>query len=305
MQMVHIQFGWGLPFESGDRSRTEQLTAYQRGLDTISGYFDTAWMGDHVQFGESSVLEAWTAMSYLAARFPDIKFGHLVLCQLFRNPALLAKMAATLQYMSEGRFILGLGTGWHQEECDAYNFEFPTPGVRIEELDETLQIVKAMWREDHVTFKGKHYSVTDANCQPKPDPIPPIMIAAFQPRMMRLSARHADWWVTQGIEMPKITAQVESLNEACDKIGRDPGTIKRLLQLGCYCAPSETELKRIIGNKEINRNWSISGTPVQIAEQLQPFIELGFDHFIIDAGDFPNMTTLETLAHEVLPLLNK
>ncbi|GHO81997.1 LLM class flavin-dependent oxidoreductase [Dictyobacter formicarum] len=303
--MARIQFGWCIPFESGDRSRTEQLTAYQQGLDIISGHFDTAWMGDHVQFGEKSVLEAWTAMSYLAARSSNITFGHLVLCQLFRNPALLAKMAATLQYMSEGRFILGLGTGWHQEECNSYNFEFPTPGVRIEELEETLQIVKALWREDHVTIEGKYYSVKDANCQPKPDPIPPIMVAAFQPRMMRLAARHADWWVTQGAEIPKITAQVESLNEACDKIGRGRTSIKRLLQLGCYCAPTETELKQIIGNKEVNPNWSLSGTPAQVVEQLRPFIDLGFDHFIIDTSDFPNLTTLKMLAYEVLPLLNR
>ncbi|GHO99465.1 hypothetical protein KSF_095130 [Reticulibacter mediterranei] len=303
--MARIQFGWNLPFECGDRSRTEQLSAYQQGLDIISGYFTSAWMGDHVQFGEKAVLEAWTAMSYLAGRAPNIQFGHLVLCQLFRNPALLAKMAATFQYMSEGRFILGLGTGWHQEECDSYNFEFPSPGARIEELDETIQIIKALWREDHVTIEGKHYSVKDANCQPKPDPIPPIMVAAFQPRMMRLTARHADWWVTQGANIPKITAQVESLNEACNMVGRDPAGIKRLLQIGCYCAPTETELTQIIGNKEVNRDWSLSGTPEQVAEQFRPFIDLGFDHFIIDVSDFPRLTTLKTLAHEVLPLLNR
>jgi alkanesulfonate monooxygenase SsuD/methylene tetrahydromethanopterin reductase-like flavin-dependent oxidoreductase (luciferase family) len=302
--MARIQFGWNIPFESGDRSRTEQLSAYKQGLDIISGHFTSAWMGDHVQFGEKGVLEAWTAMSYLAARASDIQFGHLVLCQLFRNPALLAKMAATFQYMSEGRFILGLGTGWHQEECDAYNFEFPTPGVRIEELDETLQIIKALWHEDHVTIEGKHYRVKDANCQPKPDPIPPIMVAAFQPRMMRLTARHADWWVTQGANIPKISTQTESLNAACNQLGRDPASIKRLLQLGCYCAPTETELKEIIGDKEVNQDWSLAGTPAQVAEQLRPFIELGFDHFIIDVSDFPGLTTLKTLAHEVLPLLN-
>jgi hypothetical protein len=95
--MTRIQFGWNLPFESGDRSRTEQRSAYQQGLDIISGSFTSAWMGDHVQFGEKTVLEAWTAMSYLASRSSDIQFGHLVLCQLFRNPALLAKMAATFQ----------------------------------------------------------------------------------------------------------------------------------------------------------------------------------------------------------------
>lgn len=303
--MGHIQFGWCLPFDSSSRSRREQLAAYQRGLDTIAGHFTTAWTGDHVQFGENEVLESWTMMTYLAAKSPDITFGHLVLCQLFRNPALLAKMAATFQYMSEGRFILGLGAGWHQEECDAYNFAFPAPGMRVEELEETLQIVKALWREDHVTIEGKHYSVKDANCQPKPDPVPPVLVAASQPRMMRLTALHADWWATQGVELPKITARVASLNEACNTIGRKPASVRRLLQLGCYCAPTEREFQQIIGEKEVNRNWSLTGTPEQIVEQLRPYIDLDFDHFLFDPGDFPSMTTLETLAHEVLPLLNQ
>jgi alkanesulfonate monooxygenase SsuD/methylene tetrahydromethanopterin reductase-like flavin-dependent oxidoreductase (luciferase family) len=302
--MTHIQFGWALPFESGNTSRSNQISAYQQGLDIIAGHFDSAWMGDHVQFGTTPVLDAWTTMSYLAALRPELKFGHLVLCQLFRNPAHLAKMAATLQYMSEGRFILGLGAGWHQEECDAYNFPFPSPGVRIEQLDEALHIIKTMWREDHVTFEGKHHQVKDANCLPKPDPIPPIMVAAFQPRMMRLTARHADWWNTQGLDLQKITSQVEAYEQACDTVGRDPATLKRTLQMGCYCAPTEKELKKLIKNKKINRNWSLVGTPEQIVEQLHPFIDLGFNYFIIGSDDFPRLTTLETLTNEVLPLLN-
>src|SRR5581483_4403379 len=179
--MTQVQFGFNVSISNSGLPRQEFLNKTRAALATIVGHFDSVWLPDHLQFGDRPLFEGWTMLTYLAALRPELRYGHLVLCQLFRNPALLAKMAATFQYMSGGRFILGLGTGWHQEECDSYNFKFPPPGARIEELDETLQIIKALWRKDHVTIEGKHYSVKDANCQPRPDPIPPIMVAAFQP----------------------------------------------------------------------------------------------------------------------------
>ncbi len=303
--MAHIEFGWYMPAGSKGTQRKAYLAANQQALDIISGHFDSVWISDHLQFGASDVLEGWTALTYFSALYPDLKFGHIVLCQLFRNPAYLAKMAATLQYMSEGRFILGLGAGWQQEECDAYNFEFPSPGVRVEELDEALQIIKAMWRDENVTFEGKHHRVKNAYCNPRPDPIPPIMVAAFQPRMMRLTARHADWMNIQGIDVQKITGQIRDFDEACASVGRDSATLRRTLQLGCYCAPTEKELQALTANQDIRPDFSLVGTPAQIAEQLQPFIDLGIDYFQIGCGGFPRLTTLETLVAEVLPMLNR
>jgi alkanesulfonate monooxygenase SsuD/methylene tetrahydromethanopterin reductase-like flavin-dependent oxidoreductase (luciferase family) len=139
-------------------------------------------------------MEGWRALTYLSALQPRLKFGHAVLSQSFRNPALLAKMDATLQYMSGGRFILGIGAGWKKYEYRAYGYDFPSAGTRIEELEETLQIINAMWREKQGTVQGKHYRVIEAWCEPKPEPIPPIMIGGSKPRMLRLIARYADWW---------------------------------------------------------------------------------------------------------------
>ncbi len=303
--MTHVQFGWFMPLGTKDIQRRAYLAANQQGLDIISGHFDSAWLPDHLQFGTAPLLEAWTALTYFSALYPDLKFGHIVLCQLFRNPAHLAKMAATLQYMSEGRLILGMGAGWHQEECDAYNFDFPAPGVRVEELDEALQIIKAMWREDNVTFEGKHHRVKNASCQPKPDPIPPIMVASFQPRMLRLTARHADWWNIQGIDINKISGQLEACEQACAAVGRDPATLRRTLHVGCYCAPTERELKILTADQEISPSFSFVGTPEQVVEQIRPFIDLGIKYFQIECGGFPRLTTLETLVAEVLPMLNR
>jgi len=303
--MATIEFGWSMPAGGKEIQRKEYLAANRQALDIISGHFDSAWISDHLQFGASEVLEGWTALTYFSALYPDLKFGHIVLCQLFRNPAVLAKMAATLQYMSEGRFILGLGAGWQQEECEAYNINFPAPGVRVEELDEALQIIKAMWRDENVTFEGKHHHVKNAYCNPRPDPIPPIMVAAFKPRMMRLTARHADWLNIQGTDIQKITGQIRDCDEACAAVGRAPATLRRTLQIGCYCAPTEKELQALTANQDLRPGFSFVGTSEQIAEQLRPFIDLGIEYFQIGCGGFPRLTTLETLVAEVLPLLNR
>lgn len=103
-------------------------------------------------------------------------------------------MAATLQYMSGGRFMLGIVAGWKEDEYKAYGYDFPAAAVRVEELEETLQIIKALWRDGQATVEGKHYRVIDAWCEPKPDPVPTIMIGGSKRRMLRLIARHADWW---------------------------------------------------------------------------------------------------------------
>src|SRR5687768_4264826 len=192
--MARVEFGLCLPGELRHEQRGTFLVDLNRALDLAAGPFDSAWMVDHLQFGGVGVLEGFTALAYVAALQPRLKVGHAVLCQSFRNPALLAKMAATLQFMSDGRFTLGLGAGWHAEEYRAYGYDFPSARVRVEQLDEALQIIKAMWTEGKITFEGKHCRVFEARCEPRPDPMPTIMVGAFKPRMLRLTAQHADWW---------------------------------------------------------------------------------------------------------------
>src|SRR5205823_2386696 len=153
-------------------------------LELVSGHFDSAWFVDHLQDGGEDLLEGFTALTYMAALHPRLKFGHSVLCQSFRNPALLAKMGATLQFMSGGRYILGIGAGWNEEEYRAYGYDFPPNRVRVEQLEGALQIIKAMWTEEKATYKGKHYKVIEAQCEPKPDPAPAIMVGAFRPKML-------------------------------------------------------------------------------------------------------------------------
>ena len=193
--MTRVQFGWALPSSPPEgMSREAYVEGVQEGFELIKGHFDSFWFVDHLQAGDAALLEGWTALTYFAGLHPEFMFGHAVLCQSFRNPALLAKMGATAQFLSGGRFILGIGAGWKEEEYTAYGYDFPPAGTRVEELAEALQIIRAMWRDERVTVQGKHYRVVDASCEPRPQPIPPVMVGAFKPRMLRVAARYADWW---------------------------------------------------------------------------------------------------------------
>src|SRR5437588_9905647 len=167
--MPRIQFGWTMPSSPrGQKQGASFVADLQRGLELVTGHFDSAWMVDHLQSGNAPMMEGWTALTYMAALHPQLMFGHTVLCQSFRNPALLAKMATTFQYLSGGRFILGLGAGWKEDEYTAYGYEFPSAGQRVDELEETLQIIKALWLAERATVQGKHYRVVDATRHPKP-----------------------------------------------------------------------------------------------------------------------------------------
>lgn len=306
--MARIQFGFCMPGDFLDKGRRGTYFAdLNRALELVAGHFDSAWFIDHLQFGDADLLEGFTALSYVAALHPRLRFGNAVLCQSFRNPALLARMGATLQFLSGGRFILGLGAGWHEEEYAAYGYAFPPARVRVEQLEEAVRIIRALWTEEETTFEGKHYRVAGAHCEPRPDPAPPVMIGAFGPRMLRLAARHADWWNASSTSPRRYGRLAEELERACLEVGRDPATVRRTWGGGCACAPTREEAERLARGRvsaDDEEDFDFVGTPAQVIEQMRPFIERGVDLFILDCGGFPELTTLEMLVGEVLPALN-
>jgi alkanesulfonate monooxygenase SsuD/methylene tetrahydromethanopterin reductase-like flavin-dependent oxidoreductase (luciferase family) len=307
--MARIQFGFCMPADKLDKQRRATFSEdLNRALDLVRGHFDSAWIIDHLQFGDADQLEGFTALSYMAALHPQLKFGHTVLCQSFRNPALLAKMSATLQFLSGGRYILGLGAGWNEEEYRAYGYDFPPARVRVEQLEETLQIIKALWTQKTATFAGEYYRVTEAYCEPKPDPIPPLMLGAFKPKMLRLTAKYADWWNVSSTGIEGYRRMAEECERACAEVGRDGATLRRTWGGGCICASTQGEAEAIAGELFAGNdsdNFDFVGTPQQIVEQMHPFIDMGVDYFILDCGGFPRLTTLELLINEVLPALNE
>jgi len=308
--MNRIKFGFTMPADQLDKTRRNTyVDDLNKALDLISGHFDSAWIIDHLHDDDSDSLESFTALSYMMALHPGLKFGHTVICQSFRNPALLAKMGATLQFISGGRFLFGIGAGWNAAEYKAYGYDFPSARERVEQLEETLQIIKAMWTETKATFKGRHYQVTDAYCEPKPNPIPPIMVGAFRPKMLRLTAKYADEWNVSSTGLIEYRRLVDEFERICADANRDPSTVRRSWCGGCVCAPTQAEIERLAGSRDYDNDpdgdCDLVGTPQQLIEQMQAFMDLGVTTFMVDCGGFPDLTTLEMLVNEVLPVLLK
>ena len=306
--MTHIQFGFILPQVPADNAqRASFVEDVNRALKLVSGHFESARIIDHLGNNEGDI-ESFTTLAYLAALHPQLKFGHTVICQSFRNPALVAMMGAAFQFLSGGRFLFGIGTGWDAAEYKAFGYDFPPARVRVEQLEEALQIIKALWTEPKVTFPGKYYRVQDASCEPKPDPLPPIMVGAFKPKTLHITAKYADEWNVSSTGIRKYRRLVEEFERACADVGRDPATVKRSWGGGCVCMPTRAEAERIAGTRygtNEEDDFDLVGTPQQLIEQMQPFIDLGVTSFLVDCGGFPNLTTLELLINEVMPALNR
>lgn len=226
-----MKIGMILPLaedESGSAPSWQQLKAAAIQSEGLG--FDSVWVYDHLfhRFeGHPTVgfHECWTMLTALAAVTERVEIGTTVLCAGFRNPALLAKMAESLDEVSAGRLILGLGAGWHKEEFDAFGFPFDH---RVSRLEEALQILKPLLRDREVTFEGRFHSAVDTVISPRGprDTGVPLLLAAFAPRMMRLTARFADMWTTDWLgPISKVREDIGKLRAACDEVGRDFGTL--------------------------------------------------------------------------------
>lgn len=308
--MTPVQFGFLMPadFPRGALPG-DYVDSLDRALHRIRGQFESAWTIDHLQFGDMSVLEGLTLISFMAARHPELKFGNTVICQSFRNPALLAKMAATLQFLTGGRFILGLGAGWHAEEYRTYGYDFPPNSARVEQLEEALQIIRRMWSGQPATFEGKHYRVREARCEPHPSPAPPIILGATRPKMLRLAAKYADGWDVSSGGLRRYERIVQEMERACADVGRDPTGLRRSWSGGLACAATQAQAEALADGRfsatAAEDDFGFVGTPEQVIAQLQNFIALGVDRFMLDVAGFPDLTGLELVLNEVLPVLQR
>ncbi|MFC1996242.1 LLM class flavin-dependent oxidoreductase [Chloroflexota bacterium] len=279
-------------------------------LRVLEGQYDSAWLADHFVPWHTETdpiadtLEAWTGLSYLAGKFKHYAFGTIVLSQSYRNPALLAKMAATFQLMSGGRLILAIGAGWKEDEYLAYGYDFPSTPTRIHQMGEAVQIIRQMWTQPKSTFHGKFYQVEDAICEPKPDPLPPIMIGGGGKKItLRYVAQFADWWNFPGGTSEFYAELLEALKGHCQDVGRDYNEIVKTWAVECVSV-AEThaaalELAQV--SPLYDPDTAIVGTPDEVEEQLRRFTDLGVEHFIFRLPDFPRTNTAEMFAREVVP----
>jgi len=276
--------------------------------------FDSLLFTDHMWsrgVPELDHLEAWTLMTAISAVTERIRVGALVLCNSYRNPALLAKMATSLDAVSGGRLLFGLGAGWMEEEYGAYGYRFPSTRVRIEQLDEALEIIKRLFTGDRATFQGKYYAVHDAVNLPRPvqRPHPPILIGGGGERLMlRVVARHADVWNCPNNHALELPRRLAALRAHCADVGREADEIEVSEQCVIVIGRDEQDFRerygfarRTIGKVFDLENAGFRGTPEQVVEQINTRIAQGVTFFTFLTGDFHAPETLELLAEEVLP----
>lgn len=299
-----VTFGLcSLPEDAYDISNGSAfLEGYRRAVDLLGPEFTTLWASDHLQFGDEPVIECWTRLSVLATRFERFKVGSLVMGQGYRNPALVAKMAATLQFLTDGRLVLGLGAGWHDEEHASYGYAYPSRKDRVDQLEEFVAILRLMWQGGPSTFNGKHYSIRDAYCRPEPTVPIPIIIGSAGQRMVRFAAEHADGWNCDArpevFDPPHahLLARLHELGRPVDDMMISVNTAVHFPEDPDSFAPiSPTPFP------DYDFDAMIHGpTPDDALESLSTFVQRGVTHFQVIPED---MRTLRLFADEVAPAL--
>jgi luciferase-type oxidoreductase len=237
---------------------------------------DSLWVADHFFYkppeGEPSGMhEAWTLLSAVAAVTSRVEIAPLVLCSAFRNPGLVASMAATLDEVSGGRLLLGVGAGWHDPEFEAFGYP---PDHKVGRFDEWIEIVARMLRGETVTFDGRYYQTRDAVVLPPPSRRIPLLIAGNKPRMMSIVARHADAWNTAWFGRPddRLRERLEALDRALDDAGRERGSLER--QVGLLVRDPDEP------GGEDSEDW-FAGTVEELADLLREHEQLGLAHAVV------------------------
>ena len=277
--------------------------------------YDSVWFYDHLYppgMPKLSGFEGWTLISALATITERVRLGHLVLCNGFRHPSLLAKMAVTLDVISNGRLDIGIGTGSHEQEFRMFGYPFPSVRERTEQLDEALQVMKLIFTEETSSFQGKHYGLENAPSVPLPvqKPHPPIIVGGGGEKLtLPLVARHADVWNCPTYSLGELERKIDVLRRECDKAGRDFDTLRISEEAVLCVAPTKQALE---GAKETAQRrfggggWGLEaggfiGTPDEVIRQLEAKAELGVSHFVFFFFDRGKPESMELFAKEVAP----
>ena len=279
--------------------------------------YDSLWVFDHfypifVPDPAGPCMEGWTLLSALSQHTTRARLGALVNGNTYRNPCVMAKMAATLDNVSGGRLNLGIGSGWFELEHRSFGIDFKTIPGRLQALDESLQIIKGMFTQEKTTLEGRHYRVRDAVCNPKPltKPHPPIMVGGQgEKSLLRLVARHADMWNATGADADRMRHLIGVINRHCDVVGRDPDEIEKTVMIGlCYRAPKEREqaMMSIVGamsgqQPEEARRQIMIGDKQECLDTIERYSSAGVTHFIFMSIAPYFLDDFQRFAEEVFP----
>jgi alkanesulfonate monooxygenase SsuD/methylene tetrahydromethanopterin reductase-like flavin-dependent oxidoreductase (luciferase family) len=305
MAAPRVEFGYNPPTGNRLIERVEGATFVrdlQHVLDIASQHFSSLWVSDHFMTGDRFRMECWTQLAWMAARYPGPLLGTIVMANSYRHPPLLAKMAASLQVFSHGRFVLGYGAGWTEEEYIAYGYEFPPTRVRIEQMVEGIRVMRALWTEPIANFEGRYYQLRDAYCEPKPDPLPPIMIGGDGEKyLLRSVAEHADWWNGLTKPIPVLRHKMDVLRAHCVDVGRDFDSIRKTYTFTLYLAKRTSDARAWAGDALDREFPPFAGTPAELRDHLGELVDVGFDTFQLVFPGFPETHDMQLFVDEVLP----
>jgi probable F420-dependent oxidoreductase len=297
----------------------QELRAVWRKLDEARVDWISVW--DHLYEappagGTQPHFETLTTLGALAADTRHARLGCLVLYPGYRNPALLARAAATLDHLSGGRFVMGLGAGWHVEEAVAHGYAFPELRDRLDMLEESIQLIRAMLTQKRTTFSGKHFRTDDVSCLPPPlqARLPLWVGGTGRRRTLRIAARHADGWNAAYVGPEEYAQLNRALDQWCEREGRDPATIERSVNLSFQLSADAARAAKI--EQELRERWgeaavprllagSLIGTPDQAAKRVNEYLQAGAQNVNVAMRAPWDAEAFDAYVREVIPALQR
>lgn len=339
--MRPIQFGYSLPifampgarlFRTPNYARLDARRTLELGRLADSLGYDSLWVADHLMLGrDQEIMEGWTTLAALAGCTEQARLGMIHQAHFFRNPALAAKMGATLDQLTNGRFIYFIDGGYGAQEHPAYGFPwYDDLGDRFDHVLDGLEITRALWQSTApVTLQTKHFQIREAVSTPLPvqKPHPPIWFGETHPKILEATARLAQGWNSVPAAPDALASKLDALHTACAKIGRDPDEIEKSLEIQILIAPDQAGIReqlramialdptagtlqpdvQAFASSETDElppsltKSSLIGDPDEIATRLQTYIDLGITHFQLWFMDAPQETGLRLFAETVMP----
>ncbi|MDW3645332.1 MAG: LLM class F420-dependent oxidoreductase, partial [Nitrososphaeraceae archaeon] len=314
-----LQFGLQKPIFTFDYrgNDTSQIIDSLKKLATTAenNGFDSFWVMDHfhqipmIGKVEEPMLESWTTLSVVAGLTTKIKLGTLVTGIMYRYPAILAKVAATLDVLSKGRLFMGIGAAWNEEESNAYGIHFPAASERMSRLEEAIQIIRKMWTEEpSASFNGIYYQIRNAYCNPKPiqKPSPPILVGGSGERKtLKIVAKYADACNLFG-SAETVKRKLNILKEHCKSVGRDYNSILKtklsIIVVEDEKQTSEKKIEQIFKGmpEEQIREFAIHGTPEEVIRQIESFEQVGIQYLIVDLDPTRELEALDVFANKII-----
>jgi len=285
----------------------ETLTRVARTADEVG--FESVWLVDHFhtipQLSQEVTFECWTTTAAVARDTKRIRVGQMVTCNGYRNPALLAKMASTVDVLSRGRLNFGIGAGWFEHEYRAYGYDYPETSDRLRRLREAVQVILAMWTQEEAVFEGKYYQVRGAINQPKgvQKPHIPLLIGGSGEKVtLKLVAQYGDACNLNG-DLPAIQRKLATLKQHCASVGRNYESIRRTVTAFCCLGETDEQARAKFPTAFLGRPvaaGALIGSPRTVRERLTELEEAGVQEVILTFPDVLQLDTLSFFAQEFI-----